>query len=61
MKTVSLEEFKNNLSEYIEKIQNGKDITMGEMKKNIFRILPYKGENEKRKLGPLDGKASAVF
>ncbi|MCI0751935.1 MAG: type II toxin-antitoxin system Phd/YefM family antitoxin [Flammeovirgaceae bacterium] len=64
MKTVSIGEFKANLSEYAEKIQKGAEyiITYGRKKKKIFRVGPIKEEKPfKRKLGLMQGKAKVIF
>ena len=64
MKTVTIGEFKANLSSYAEKIQNGEEIvvTHGRKKKKIFRVLPFREDKpKKRKLGILEGKVKVVF
>jgi antitoxin (DNA-binding transcriptional repressor) of toxin-antitoxin stability system len=64
MKTVTIGEFKANLSSYAEKIQKGEElvVTHGRKKKKIFRVLPFREEKpKKRKLGILNGKVKAIF
>jgi hypothetical protein len=64
MKTVSITQFKSKLEDYAEKIQNGAEfiITEGRAKKKIFKVSPFtEGKSRKRTIGPLDGKAKAIF
>ncbi len=64
MKTVTIGEFKANLSLYAEKIQKGEElvVTHGRKKKKIFRVLPFREEKpKKRKLGILNGKVKVIF
>lgn len=61
MKTVTIGEFKANLSLYIEKIQKGEElvVTHGRKRKKILRVLPFhEVKPRRRKLGPLEGKGS---
>ena len=64
MKTVTIGEFKANLSLYAEKIQKGEElvVTHGRKKKKIFRVLPFREEKpKKRKLGILNKKVKVIF
>jgi antitoxin (DNA-binding transcriptional repressor) of toxin-antitoxin stability system len=64
MKTVTIGEFKNNLSAYAVQIQKGEGliVTHGRRKKKIFRVLPIvKAKPKKRKLGALNGKVKVKF
>jgi antitoxin (DNA-binding transcriptional repressor) of toxin-antitoxin stability system len=64
MKTVTIGEFKTNLSTYADQVQKGEEliVTHGRRKKKIFRVLPYKEiKSKKRKLGLLNGKVNVKF
>ncbi len=64
MKTVTIGEFKANLSSYAEKIQKGEElvVTHGRKRKKIFRVLPFQEDKpKKRKLGILNGKVKVKF
>ena len=64
MKTVTIADFKANLSDYADKIQKGEEfvVTHGRKKRKIFRVLPYKEKKLiKRKLGILNGKVKIRF
>lgn len=64
MKTVTIGEFKTNLSSYAEMIQKGEElvVTHGRKKKKIFRVLPFtEVKPKKRKLGMLNGKVKVKF
>lgn len=62
MKTVTIGEFKANLSTLTDKILKGEEVvvTRGRTKKKILRVLAFNEEAKpkKRKLGPLEGKGS---
>lgn len=64
MKTVTISQFKSNLSEYAAKVQQGAEfiVTHGRKRKKIFKVIPIVEEKpSKRKLGVLKGKATVVF
>ncbi len=64
MKTITVAEFKTNLSQIIQKILKGEEyiISYGRKKKQIFKVTPIQIEKPfKRKLGTLQGKASVIF
>jgi len=65
MKTMPVGELKAQFSEVLEMVQNGESfgILYGKKKKPIAMIVPYpeQGKNKERKLGLLEGKATAVF
>ncbi len=64
MKTVTIGEFKTNLSALVLKVQQGEElvVTHGRKKKKILRVLAFREEKpKKRKLGLLEGKVKAVF
>jgi antitoxin (DNA-binding transcriptional repressor) of toxin-antitoxin stability system len=64
MKTVTIGEFKANLSAFAEKIAKGESIivTKGRKKKKIFKVSPYREKRlMKRKLGLLKNKATVTF
>ena len=63
MKVITVGEFKARLSQIIERILKGEEyvISYGRKKKKIFKVVPYKEEKPKRKLGSLVGKATATF
>jgi antitoxin (DNA-binding transcriptional repressor) of toxin-antitoxin stability system len=64
MKTISVGEFKTNLSQIIQRILKGEEyvVSFGRKKKKIFKVTPIQDEKPlKRKLGILQGKASVVF
>ena len=63
MKVITVGEFKARLSQIIERILKGEEyvISYGRKKKKIFKVVPYKEEKPKRKLGSLEGKATATF
>ena len=63
MKVITVGEFKAKLSQIIERILKGEEyvIAYGRKEKKIFKVVPYKEEKPKRKLGSLVGKATATF
>jgi len=64
MKTVTIGEFKANLSAFAEKIEQGESliVTKGRKKKKIFKVSPYQEKKlTKRKLGLLKNKAVIKF
>lgn len=64
MKTMSVGEFKTKFSEVIEQVKAGEKIavTFGKKKQIIGYFTPENiSEKPKRKLGILEGKATAVF
>jgi hypothetical protein len=64
MKTVTIGEFKANLSFYSSEIQKGEEfvVTHGRKRKKIFRVLPFlEKRTKKRKLGLLEGKVKVKF
>jgi len=65
MKTMPVGELKAQFSEVLEMVQNGESfgILYGKKKKPIAMIVPYqeKDKSKERKLGILEGKATAVF
>jgi len=65
MKTMPVGELKAQFSEVLEMVQNGESfgILYGKKKKPIAMIVPYLEQDKKkeRKLGLLEGKATAVF
>jgi len=65
MKTMPVGELKAQFSEVLEMVQNGESfgILYGKKKKPIAMIVPYleQDKNKERKLGLLEGKATAVF
>jgi len=64
MKTMSVGEFKAHFSEVLEDVKAGIGIavTYGRKKEVIGYFLPESGKSKsKRKLGPLEGKAKAIF
>ena len=65
MKSLPVGEFKANLSEVLEKVQQGESfgITYGKSKKLVAEINPPKKQEkkEKRKIGIMDGKIKIVF
>lgn len=64
MKKMSVGEFKTNFSEVIEQVKAGEKIavTFGKKKQVIGYFIPESPqEKPKRKLGILEGKATAVF
>lgn len=60
---MSVGEFKTHFSEVIEQVKSGKKVavTYGKKKEIIGYFLPELPQGNKRKLGILEGKASAVF
>jgi prevent-host-death family protein len=65
MKTVSIGEFKTNISEVLRLVRNGEEITIvsGRKKGKVAVILPYDHykPKDKRQLGLLKGKAGCVI
>jgi antitoxin (DNA-binding transcriptional repressor) of toxin-antitoxin stability system len=64
MKTVSVGEFKTNLSHLIQEILKGEElvVTHGRNKRKIFKISPFaEVKTKKRKLGILKGKLTVKF
>ncbi len=63
MKTMSVGEFKTHFSEVVEQVKAGEKIavTFGKKKEVIGYFLPELPKQEKRKIGILQGKASAEF
>ncbi len=64
MKTVSIGEFKTNLSQLIQRILKGEEfvVTHGRKKTKIFKVLPFEEQKpQKRKLGSLEGKVKVTF
>jgi len=63
MKVISVGEFKANLAQIIERILKGEEyvVLYGRKKKKIFKVVPFREEKPKRKLGSLEGKATAKF
>jgi len=65
MKTMPVGELKAQFSEVLEKVQKGESfgILYGRKKKPIAMIVPYQEQEKKkeRKLGLLEGKATATF
>ncbi|TDG35123.1 prevent-host-death protein [Pedobacter changchengzhani] len=64
MKTMTVGEFKAHFSEVLEDIKSGIGVavTYGRKKKVIGYFIPeLEKNNEKRKLGLLDGKAEVIF
>ena len=59
METVTITEFKTNLSAIAEKTQKGEEfiVTHGRKRKKIFRVLPFlEAKVKRRKLGGLKAK-----
>lgn len=64
MKTVTIGEFKANLSAFAEKIERGESliVTKGRKRKKIFKVSPYKeGKPANRKLGLLKNRVTVKF
>jgi antitoxin (DNA-binding transcriptional repressor) of toxin-antitoxin stability system len=64
MKTISIHEFKTNLSKFEKKILNGEEfvVTHGQKKKKPVKTRLYlKQKPKRRKLGILEGKATVKF
>ena len=63
MKVITVGEFKSNLAQIIEKILKGEEyvVSYGRKKKKIFKVVPYREGKPNRKLGVLEGKATAEF
>jgi len=63
MKVISVGEFKANLAQIIERILKGEEyvVSYGRKKKKIFKVVPFREDTPKRKLGRLEGKATATF
>lgn len=64
MKQMTVGEFKTHFSEVIEQVKSGEKIavTFGKKKEVVGYFLPeIPGNQPKRKLGILEGKASVVF
>jgi antitoxin (DNA-binding transcriptional repressor) of toxin-antitoxin stability system len=64
MKTISIEEFKTNLSKFEKKILKGEEfvVTRGQKKKKTVKTRLYAEQKPKRrKLGILEGKVTAKF
>jgi antitoxin (DNA-binding transcriptional repressor) of toxin-antitoxin stability system len=63
MKVITVGDFKANLAQIIERILKGEEyvVSYGRKKKKIFKVVPFREETPKRKLGSLEGKATATF
>jgi hypothetical protein len=64
MKTISIEEFKTNLSKFEKKILNGEEfvVTHGQKKEKPFKAsIHAKQKPKRRKLGILKGKLTVKF
>jgi len=64
MKVITVGEFKSRMSFFIERILKGEEfiVSYGRKKSKIFKVSPIKEEKPfKRKLGVLEGKATATF
>jgi antitoxin (DNA-binding transcriptional repressor) of toxin-antitoxin stability system len=64
MKSVTVGEFKTNLSQLIQRILKGEEfvVTQGRKKTKVFKVLPYQEPKSKiRKLGSLEGKIKVTF
>ena len=64
MKTMTVGEFKTHFAEVLEQVKSGVGIavTYGRKKEIVGYFLPKSGKApKKRKLGLMEGKASAVF
>jgi len=65
MKTMTVGEFKAHFSEVLEQVKAGEEITVtyGKKKEIVGYFKPKNTESEtsKRKLGILQGKATAIF
>jgi antitoxin (DNA-binding transcriptional repressor) of toxin-antitoxin stability system len=63
MKTVSIGDFKTNLSEIAQKVLKGEEfiVTHGRKKTKMFKVVPFTEKSKKRKLGILEGKATVKF
>jgi len=64
MKTVTIGEFKTNLSALALKVQQGEElvVTHGRKRKKILRVLPFiDSKSKKRTLGLLEGKVKVKF
>ncbi len=64
MKVISVGEFKEKMAFFIERILKGEEfiVSYGRKKNKIFKVSPIKNTRQfKRKLGPLEGKATITF
>jgi hypothetical protein len=64
MKVITVGEFKSRMAFFIERILKGEEfiVSYGRKKNKIFKVSPIKEEKPfKRKLGVLEGKATATF
>jgi len=65
MKSLSVGEFKAQLSDLLEEVQQGETIEVlyGKNRKPVARLVPIKGEKrkKKRKLGAWEGKVKVEF
>lgn len=64
MKTISIADFKTNLSDITQRVLKGEEfiVTHGRKKRKIFKVSPLlEDKQKKRKLGILEGKATVRF